>query len=57
MRTEHQTPVALSVDDGKIIINPHTEAEYRLEDLLRGVSKGNHHAEVRTGAAVGWEVW
>ena len=51
------TPVDLTVDDGKIIINPHAEPEYRLEDLLKGVSKGNLHAEVTTGKAVGREAW
>ena len=51
------TSVDLSVDDGKIIIDPHVEAEYSLEDLLNGVTKRNIHAEVETGDAVGREVW
>ena len=55
MRTGHA--VDLSVDDGKIVIDPHTEPEYRLEDLLKGVTKRNLHAEVETGEAVGREVW
>lgn len=49
------TAVDLSVDDGKIVIDPHTEPEYRLEDLLKGVTKRNVHAEVETGNAVGRE--
>lgn len=51
------TSVDLSVDDGKIVIDPHIEPEYRLEDLLKGVTKHNIHAEVEIGAAVGREVW
>ena len=51
------TPVDLSVDDGKIIIAPHAEPEYRLDDLLKGVTKGNLHEEVKTGGTVGREVW
>ncbi len=51
------TPVDLSIDDGKIVINPHLETEYRLEDLLDGVTKQNSHAEVETGDTVGREVW
>ena len=51
------TPVDLSVDDGKIVIDPRAEPEYRLEDLLKGVTKRNLHAEVVTGEAVGLEVW
>jgi antitoxin MazE len=51
------TPVDLSVDDGKIVIDPHTEREYRLEDLLQGVTRQNLHAEATTGDVVGREVW
>ena len=50
------TSVDLTVDDGKIVIDPHTEPEYRLEDLLKGVTKRNLHAEVDTGEAVGREL-
>jgi len=49
------TSVNLSVNDGKIIIDPHAEPEYRLEDLLKGVTKENLHAEIDTGEAVGRE--
>jgi len=49
--------VDLSVEDGKIVIAPHPEPEYRLEDLLKGVTRKNVHAEVSTGQAVGREVW
>ncbi len=51
------TPVDLSVYDGKIVIDPHAQPEYTLEDLLKGISKKNIHAEVETGDAVGREVW
>ena len=51
------TAVDLSVDNGKIVINPHVEPEYRLEDLLKGVTKRNIHVEVETGEAVGREAW
>ena len=50
------TSVDLTVDDGKIVIDPHPEPEYRLEDLLKGVTRRNVHAEVRTGEAVGREI-
>ena len=51
------TLVDLSVDNGKIVIDPRTEPEYRLEDLLKGVTKRNVHAEVEIGEAVGREAW
>jgi antitoxin MazE len=50
------TSVDLTVDDGKIVIDPHAEPQYRLEDLLKGVTKRNVHAEIDTGDAVGREV-
>jgi antitoxin MazE len=51
------TAVDLSVDDGKIIIDPRPAPEYTLEELLKGVTRHNRHAEVETGGAVGREVW
>ncbi len=51
------TTVDLSVDDGKIVIDPHSEPEYRLEELLGGITKQNLHAEVATGDTVGREMW
>ena len=51
------TLVDLSVDDGKIIIDPNTEKEYQLDDLLKGVTTQNLHREMETGDAVGREVW
>lgn len=51
------TSVDISVEDGKIVIDPHAEPEYTLEDLLKGVTKRNLHSEVDTGKTVGREVW
>lgn len=51
------TSVDISVEDGKIVIEPLKEAEYTLEDLLKGITKHNLHTEVDTGKAVGREVW
>ena len=53
----HGRSVDISVDDGRIVIDPHAEPEYRLEDLLNGVTEQNLHAEVDTGGSVGREVW
>jgi len=51
------TTVNLSLDDGRIIIDPHPVPEYRLADLLKGVTKQNRHAEIETGSPVGQETW
>ena len=49
--------VEVSLDQGKIIVEPVRETEYTLEELLSGVTKRNLHAETDAGAAVGKEVW
>lgn len=51
------TSVDLSVDAGRIIINPNIEPEYRLDDLLKDITSKNIHTEIDTGEAVGREVW
>ena len=55
-RVADGTTVELSVDDGKIVIDPHVQPIYRLEDLLKGVTKRNVPEEVETGEAVGREI-
>ncbi len=51
------TTVDLSLDNGRIVIDPHPEPEYLLADLLKSVTERNLHGEVDTGAPVGKEVW
>jgi antitoxin MazE len=51
------TAVDISVEDGRIVIDPQMETEYTLEELLKGVRKDNLHSETDTGDAVGREVW
>lgn len=49
--------VDLSLDNGRMIVEPTKEEEYSLQDLLARVTKENLHAEVDFGAPVGKEVW
>jgi len=56
-RVAYGTTVDLSVDDGKIVIDPYPEPEYRLDDLLKGITKRNRHPETNTGKSVGKEAW
>jgi antitoxin MazE len=49
--------VNLTVQKGKMVIEPVRKTRYRLEDLLKGVSKKNLHASVDAGPPVGREVW
>ena len=56
-RVAYGAEVDISMDNGKIVINPHPAPEYKLEDLLKHVTKQNRHAEATTGKAVGREAW
>ena len=48
--------VDLSVADGELLIRPVRPRKYRLQDLLRGITSRNRHAEVEVGGPVGREV-
>lgn len=54
---EDGTTVDLSIDDGKIVIDPQKKGEYELDELLKGVTRKNIHSEVETGDPVGREAW
>ena len=51
------TEVDLSVEEGKIVIDPNVQPLHTLTDLLAGVTKENVHREIDTGDAVGREAW
>lgn len=49
--------VDLSLEDGRLVVTPVTLPEYRLEDLLAGITPENLHGEIDTGPSVGAEAW
>jgi antitoxin MazE len=49
--------VEVSAEKGLILIKPIRPQKYRLEDLLKGITKENQHAAVDFGPPVGKEVW
>jgi antitoxin MazE len=51
------SPVEISIVDGKLVVNPLYKPEFTLEDLLAEITEENLHHEVDTGVAVGKEVW
>ena len=57
MGLDDDSPVNLSLMDGKLLITPAVRSELRLEALLAQETEGNLHREVDTGPAVGGEVW
>jgi len=54
---QKETPVEVSLADGKIVVTPVTKSKLTLEQLLSKVTKENLHHEVDTGSAVGNETW
>lgn len=49
--------VDLTVRDGKLLVEPQATKTYRLAQLLKRVTKRNHHGEVQTGEPTGNEAW
>jgi antitoxin MazE len=46
----------LKTEGGRIVLEP-TQREYRLKDLLAGITKQNRHAAVDFGSPIGRETW
>jgi len=54
---DFDTPVDLSLLDGKLIVTPAIEPALTLEYLLAQVTEDNLHHEVDTGPPMGNEAW
>ena len=52
---ETSARVQLSIDGGGVMVLPIQDPEYRLEELLAGVTDENIHDEIDTGPAIGAE--
>jgi antitoxin MazE len=49
--------VELAVDDGALEVRPSPALEYRLDQLLSGVTEANRHGEEDLGPSAGGEAW
>jgi antitoxin MazE len=49
--------VDIREEGGRIVIEPMREKKYKLDDLLKEITKDNLHQEVDFGSAEGREVW
>jgi antitoxin MazE len=56
-RIRQGSEVDLTLENGRVFLDPIEPPEYRLEDLLAGIRKSNLHQEVDTGDAAGREIW
>ena len=54
---EQDSPVEVSLEDGKLVIEAVTKSKLTLRRLLAQVTKDNRHGEFDTGPAIGREVW
>lgn len=52
-----ETPVEISLVEGKLVIAPLPTPSYSLDDLLAGITSENLHHEQDSGAAQGNEAW
>lgn len=60
MKEAHLTldqKVSVKVSRGKIIIEPTNRKEYKLEELVAGITSVNSHVESDFGKPVGKEIW
>jgi antitoxin MazE len=51
------SPVDVTVRGGKLVVAAIEESELSLDELVAKITPRNRHAEVKTGKAVGDEVW
>ena len=54
---QKETPIEVSLADGKLVITPIANPKPTLKQLLAKVTKENLHHEVNTGPAAGNEAW
>ena len=54
---KQNSPIKLSLKNGKLIVLPIITPKLTLEHLLSQVNKNNLHSEIDNGHSVGKEVW
>lgn len=54
---EEESPVELSLEEGKLVVRPARQVSPKLAELLACMTEDTLHGEVDTGPAQGREVW
>jgi antitoxin MazE len=49
--------IDLAVVDGTLVMKPRSRKRYSLDELIKGITPENLHAEIDSGIAIGNEVW
>jgi antitoxin MazE len=57
LRLDPGSAVELAVEDGTLSVRPSPAPEYRLDELLAGVTAANRHSEEDFGQPSGGEAW
>ncbi len=57
MGIEEDSPVEISVTGRDLVISPKARRPFTLVQLLEGITDANIHEEIKSGPAVGNEVW
>jgi antitoxin component of MazEF toxin-antitoxin module len=55
-RASEGTGLDSAVQQDRLVVTP-VRHQYRLRDLLKGITTRNRHSEASTGKAVGKEIW
>jgi antitoxin MazE len=56
-KLQENSPVDVSVRNGKLVVVPLLEPTFALEELVEQITPENRHSEVVTGEILGNEVW
>jgi antitoxin MazE len=56
-RISQGSTVEVLLEEGRIVVEPVSERDYTLKELLAKVTRRNLHDEVETGGPVGKEAW
>jgi len=54
---EYRADINLSLEDGRLIIQPIKNEAITLDELLAGITSKNLHTAVDTGSVIGSEAW
>jgi antitoxin MazE len=54
---QRETPIELSLSEGKLIITPLAKPKFTLKQLLARINDENLHQEIDAGPAAGSEAW
>jgi antitoxin MazE len=50
------SPAVITVENGALVVRTARVRSYRIDDLVKGITRKNRHPEIATGAPVGREI-